>query len=139
MRTSGFGESRGSSTSGVLPIDSTMLPKRPPQGLLSSCSCAISPARYFRKCSEGLPSGKPGIGKPRIGEISRKRYIYPRLSKSRTEESMRSTRLTALLAVFLLAIASLVVAGCGSSDDDTTGGGGGGGGGEPLTVGSDIP
>lgn len=53
---------------------------------------------------------------------------------------MRSTRLTALLAVFLLAIASLVVAGCGSSDDDTTGGGGGGGGGgEPLTVGSDIP
>jgi ABC-type amino acid transport substrate-binding protein len=54
---------------------------------------------------------------------------------------MRSTRLTALLAVFLLATASLAVAGCGSSDDDTTGGGGGGGGGggEPLTVGSDIP
>ncbi|HEU4461407.1 MAG TPA: basic amino acid ABC transporter substrate-binding protein [Solirubrobacterales bacterium] len=55
---------------------------------------------------------------------------------------MRSTRLTALLAVLLLAIASLAVAGCGSSDDDTTsggGGGGGGGGGEPLTVGSDIP
>jgi ABC-type amino acid transport substrate-binding protein len=54
--------------------------------------------------------------------------------------SMRKTRLTALLAVFLLAIASLAVAGCGSSDDETTsGGGGGGGGGEPLTVGSDIP
>jgi ABC-type amino acid transport substrate-binding protein len=53
---------------------------------------------------------------------------------------MRSTRLTALLAVFLLAIASLAATGCGSSDDDTTsGGGGGGGGGEPLTVGSDIP
>jgi ABC-type amino acid transport substrate-binding protein len=53
---------------------------------------------------------------------------------------MRTTRLTALFAVFLLAIASLVVAGCGSSDDDTTGGGGsGGGGGEALTVGSDIP
>jgi polar amino acid transport system substrate-binding protein len=52
---------------------------------------------------------------------------------------MRSTRLTALLAVFLLAIASLAVAGCGDSDDETTGGGGGGGGGEPLTVGSDIP
>jgi polar amino acid transport system substrate-binding protein len=51
---------------------------------------------------------------------------------------MRSTRLTALLAVFLLAIASLAVAGCGSSDDDTTGGSGGGGG-EPLSVGSDIP
>jgi ABC-type amino acid transport substrate-binding protein len=53
---------------------------------------------------------------------------------------MRTTRLTALLAVFLLAIASLVVAGCGSSDD-TTGStsSGGGGGGEPLTVGSDIP
>jgi ABC-type amino acid transport substrate-binding protein len=52
---------------------------------------------------------------------------------------MRSTRLTALLAVFLLAIASLAVAGCGSSDDDTTGGGGGEAGGESLTVGSDIP
>jgi ABC-type amino acid transport substrate-binding protein len=68
---------------------------------------------------------------------------------------MRSTRLTALLAVFLLAIASLA-AGCGSSDDTTSGGdtaaetseGGGAaeegggeeaGGGEPLTVGSDIP
>ncbi|TMK55686.1 MAG: basic amino acid ABC transporter substrate-binding protein [Actinobacteria bacterium] len=53
---------------------------------------------------------------------------------------MRTTRLTALLAVFLLALASLAVAGCGSSDDTTGGGGsGGGGGGEPLTVGSDIP
>src|SRR5215216_2974991 len=53
---------------------------------------------------------------------------------------MRKTRLTAFFAVFLLAIASLAVAGCGSSDDETTGGGGGGGGGgEPLTVGSDIP
>jgi ABC-type amino acid transport substrate-binding protein len=53
---------------------------------------------------------------------------------------MRTTRLTALLAVFLLAIASLVVAGCGSSSD-TTGstGSSGGGGGEPLSVGSDIP
>jgi ABC-type amino acid transport substrate-binding protein len=55
---------------------------------------------------------------------------------------MRTTRLTALLAVSLLAIASLVVAGCGSSDDttgSTSGGGGGSGGGEPLSVGSDIP
>jgi polar amino acid transport system substrate-binding protein len=52
---------------------------------------------------------------------------------------MRKTRLTALLAVFLLAIASLVVAGCGDSDDETTAGGGGGGGGEALSVGSDIP
>lgn len=54
---------------------------------------------------------------------------------------MRSTRLTALFAVFLLAIASLVVAGCGGGSDTTgsTSGGGGGGGGEPLTVGSDIP
>jgi polar amino acid transport system substrate-binding protein len=53
---------------------------------------------------------------------------------------MRKTRLTAFFAVLLLAIASLVVAGCGSSDDETTAGGsGGGGGGEALTVGSDIP
>jgi polar amino acid transport system substrate-binding protein len=59
---------------------------------------------------------------------------------------MRTTRLTALLAVFLMAIASLVVVGCGSSSDTTGGtggsggsGGSGGGGGEPLIVGSDIP
>lgn len=50
---------------------------------------------------------------------------------------MRKTRLTALFAVLLLALASLVVAGCGDSDDDTTASGGGGG--EALTVGSDIP
>ncbi|HVQ57865.1 MAG TPA: transporter substrate-binding domain-containing protein [Solirubrobacterales bacterium] len=53
---------------------------------------------------------------------------------------MTKTRLTALLAVFLVAIAALVVAGCGSSDDDTTSASGGSeGGGETLTVGSDIP
>jgi polar amino acid transport system substrate-binding protein len=63
---------------------------------------------------------------------------------------MSKTRLTALFAVFLVAIASLVVAGCGGGGSTTGGGetaaetseGGGeeaGGGGEPLTVGSDIP
>jgi polar amino acid transport system substrate-binding protein len=56
---------------------------------------------------------------------------------------MRKTRLAAIFAVLLLALASVAVAGCGSSDDSTTGGGGGtsaeSGGGEPLTVGSDIP
>jgi len=54
---------------------------------------------------------------------------------------MRTTRLTATFAVFLLAIASLVVVGCGSSDDTTgsTGGGGSGESSEPLSVGSDIP
>jgi polar amino acid transport system substrate-binding protein len=59
---------------------------------------------------------------------------------------MSKTRLAALLAVFLVAIAALVVAGCGGSDSSSTGGGEtaggeetGSGGGEPLTVGSDIP
>lgn len=52
---------------------------------------------------------------------------------------MRSTRLTAMLAVFLLAIASLVVVGCGSSSDTTGSTSGAESGGEPLTVGSDIP
>jgi ABC-type amino acid transport substrate-binding protein len=52
---------------------------------------------------------------------------------------MRSTRLTALLAVFLLAITGLVVVGCGSSSDTTGTSSGTGSGGEPLTVGSDIP
>jgi ABC-type amino acid transport substrate-binding protein len=56
---------------------------------------------------------------------------------------MRKTRLAAIFAVLLLALASVAVAGCGGSDDSTTGGGGEtsaeSGGGEPLTVGSDIP
>jgi len=53
---------------------------------------------------------------------------------------MRSTRLTAMFAVFLLAITSLVVVGCGSSSDTTDStSSSGGSGGEPLTVGSDIP
>jgi len=56
---------------------------------------------------------------------------------------MRKTRLTALFAVLLLALASVAAVGCGGGDDTTgtSGGGGaeGGGGGEPLTVGSDIP
>ncbi len=53
---------------------------------------------------------------------------------------MSKTRLTALFAVFLAAIASLAAAGCGSSSSSSSSeGGGGGGGGEKLTVGSDIP
>jgi len=56
---------------------------------------------------------------------------------------MRKTRLTALFAVLLLALASVAAVGCGGGSDSTTGGEGstsaGGGGGEPLTVGSDIP
>jgi polar amino acid transport system substrate-binding protein len=56
---------------------------------------------------------------------------------------MRKTRLTALFAVLLLALASVAAVGCGGGSDTTSGGGGstsaGGGGGEPITVGSDIP
>lgn len=59
---------------------------------------------------------------------------------------MSKTRLTALFAVLLVAIAALVVAGCGGSDSSSSTGSEtdasaeeAGGGGEPLTVGSDIP
>lgn len=55
---------------------------------------------------------------------------------------MKKTRLAALFAVFLLALASVAAVGCGGGGDTTSGGGGetsAGGGGEPLTVGSDIP
>lgn len=54
---------------------------------------------------------------------------------------MRKTRLAAIFAVLLLALASVVAIGCGGGSDSTTGGGETteGGGGEPLTVGSDIP
>ncbi len=48
------------------------------------------------------------------------------------------TRLTALFAVLLVGVISLVVAGCGSSSNDSSSTGGGGGG-EKLTVGSDTP
>jgi ABC-type amino acid transport substrate-binding protein len=47
---------------------------------------------------------------------------------------MSKTRTTALLAVFAVALASLVVAACGGSSSSS-----GEGGGEKLTVGSDIP
>jgi polar amino acid transport system substrate-binding protein len=55
---------------------------------------------------------------------------------------MSKTRLTALFAVLLVAIAALVVAGCGggggsSSSGETSASGGGGA--EKLTVGSDVP
>lgn len=54
---------------------------------------------------------------------------------------MSKSRLTALLAVFLVALTAVVVVGCGggssSTSEETSAGGGGGG--EPLTVGSDIP
>jgi ABC-type amino acid transport substrate-binding protein len=55
---------------------------------------------------------------------------------------MSKTGLTAMFAVFLVAIASLVAAGCGGGSDtssSTAAGGGGGGETTPLTVGSDIP
>jgi len=57
---------------------------------------------------------------------------------------MSNTRLTALFAVLLVAVGSLVVAGCGGSDSSSGGGETSGGGeeasaGAPLTVGSDIP
>lgn len=64
---------------------------------------------------------------------------------------MGRTRLTALFAVLLVAIAAMAVSACGGGDDTTGGGGnetaaettGGGeeasGGGEPLVIGSDIP
>ena len=42
------------------------------------------------------------------------------------------------LALALLALAMLVVAGCGDDDDDG-GGGGGGGGGETIKVGASLP
>ena len=57
---------------------------------------------------------------------------------------MRKSRLTALFAVLLLALAAVAAVGCGGGSDTTGSSGGGGsaeegGGGEPLAVGSDIP
>ena len=40
IRTSGFGDMRGISTSGVKPIASRMLSYRPPWGSSASCACA---------------------------------------------------------------------------------------------------
>ena len=52
---------------------------------------------------------------------------------------MSKNRLTALFAVFLVALAALVVAGCGGGSSSTSEESSGGSGGEKLTVGSDIP
>jgi ABC-type amino acid transport substrate-binding protein len=52
---------------------------------------------------------------------------------------MRKTRLTALFAVLMLALASVVAIGCGGGSDTTGSTSGSEGGGEPLSVGSDIP
>jgi polar amino acid transport system substrate-binding protein len=52
---------------------------------------------------------------------------------------VNKTRLTALLAAFLMAIAPLVVAGCGGGDGTTGPATGAGGETTPLTVGSDVP
>ncbi len=56
---------------------------------------------------------------------------------------MSKSRLTALFAVLLVGVVSVVVAGCGSSSSSSSTGGGeestASSGGEPLTIGSDIP
>src|SRR5215212_8846802 len=86
MRTSAFGESRGSSTSGVLPIDSTMLPKRPPQGLLSSSSCIQVPC-YFRKCSGGLLPRRTGFESACFGHVNAQLVCSARPAKRDRRES----------------------------------------------------
>lgn len=52
---------------------------------------------------------------------------------------MSKTRLTAVFAVLLVGVVSLVVAGCGGGSDSSSSGETSAGGGEKLTVGSDIP
>src|ERR1700686_3977749 len=65
--TSGLGESRESWTIGVPPIDSTMSPKRPPQGRLSrpssitSKSIARSAAGHGREDHHGVAVGDRGV------------------------------------------------------------------------------
>jgi ABC-type amino acid transport substrate-binding protein len=51
---------------------------------------------------------------------------------------MSKSRLTAFFAILLVALAAIVVTGCGG-DSDTSEGTSAGGGSEPLSVGSDIP
>src|SRR6187551_3040994 len=68
MRTSGLGVRRGSSTSGVLPIDSTILPKRPPQGRLRSSDIA----RQSLTSKSIARAGKPELNQlvyPAGGEV----------------------------------------------------------------------
>ena len=121
MRTSGFGESRGSSTSGVLPIDSTMLPKRPPQGRLSSSSRAIGrpvTSKSIARRAAGTP--RPCAGH-RVSEYFRRRSGKLLDRRHRLDEQVPADRIArgpggVAVAVF--------AAGCGSSSNSTTGGGG---------------
>src|ERR1700761_1915690 len=104
MWTSGFGDRRFSSTSGVLPIDSTTSPKRPPQGLFKTGSGAMacrvpvtseSVARLFG------PLDKRG-GADQV-------YVRAGPAIFRSEEGLFSkTRLTAILAVLLVGVVALV-------------------------------
>ena len=62
MCTPGFGERRGSSISGVLPIDCTMSPYRPPQGRFLSLSTAITSRNI---AGSGGVAGKASMAKRR--------------------------------------------------------------------------
>ncbi|MBA3865860.1 MAG: basic amino acid ABC transporter substrate-binding protein [Solirubrobacterales bacterium] len=72
-------------------------------------------------------------------------YIFAQVQQSldRRQYLMSKSRLTALFAVLLVGVVSVVVAGCGSSSSSSSTGGGeestASSGGEPLTIGSDIP
>jgi ABC-type amino acid transport substrate-binding protein len=66
-------------------------------------------------------------------------FAWVQLSLGSEAGLISRTRLTALFAVLLVGVVSVVVAGCGSSSDDSSSTSASGGGGETLTVGSDIP
>src|SRR3954469_24195327 len=78
-RTSGLGVSRGSSTSGVLPIASRTFSKWPPQGRLRSGSVLIRPPSILQKVKYGACSisGESGSYKVRRhsgnSQLTRKR------------------------------------------------------------------
>ena len=136
MRTSGLGEKRGSSTSGVLPIDSTILPKRPPQGRLSSSSRSIV-SLYFKKYSQAAPGHENGLCAVDEGsEGSFARFLDPQFSiGGNLEEQVPDVQLCSRPWRCSPSRCSRRAA----ADSDDGSGTGGSSGGETLTVGSDIP
>src|SRR5580698_4589268 len=91
MRTPGLGDSRGSSISGVLPIDCTRSPYRPPQGLFLSRSAAITSRNIAPADGEPLGCGRRERLRLRLAG-HRLRLRWQRLGAATVRERTRRGR-----------------------------------------------
>ncbi len=112
MRTPGFGERRGSSTSGVLPIDSRTFGEAPPAGPVEECSSSIASNTYFRKCSIGDGNAQPS----RLARVC-SAWLSCQTFNERNQADEITTCLHCWPPWSLVLTAGFAV-GCGDDDDD---------------------